>query len=63
MKYSEIQSLRQQLIDEIILETPMLTLEHLKLVEMRLGNILLAGIKYVDVVKDAKSETGEVIKS
>lgn len=44
IQYKEIRELRELLLDEMQNEFSVITIEHYQLIEMRIQNILLAGI-------------------
>ncbi len=54
LKYKQIQLMRDLLIDELRPTFTSITVEHLKLVEMRLQTILMAGVTDTDIKGESK---------
>lgn len=56
ISYNVIQEMRDVLIDEIRSSSPGITLEHLKLVEMRVQTLLMAGVTYKSLEASVRAD-------
>ena len=56
LSYNIIQEMREVLIDEMRASNPSITLEHLKLVEMRVQTLLMAGITYKSLEASVRAD-------
>ena len=54
--YEQVKQLRELLIDEMAENVHILTVEHLKLVEMRLQTVLMLGIGMDNLRKEVKKQ-------